>query len=347
MHHTDRTQQFLETPGYETGFEGPFPGEMPQGEYSGQGEVYGHGEFPQGEYVGQGEAYGYGEFSGEGEFYGEGELINPMTGEINEALEMQLAAELLGVTNEQELDQFLGKLVRSVGRGFKKFARSGFGRALGGVLKKVAKVALPIAGKALGTLIPIPGVGTALGGMAANAVGNAIGLEFEGMSHEDREFEVARRIVRIGIEGARALDNMPEGEYVGEQEILGALGSIAGRFLPGIGRAVLGGLTGQAAAGAQGSGGIGGGINISSPGGWNISAGGQAGGQGSYGAATGVNTPAPTLRVPRPGPIPSFPGGGFPRPSMPKPPFPRPPVPGRGTGRWIRRGHSIIVMGAY
>jgi hypothetical protein len=341
MHNTDRTQQYLETPGFEANFEGPYQGEFPQGEY--QGEVY--GEYPnQGEYEAAYEAEYQGEY--QGEFLGE--LINPMTGEINQEFEMQLAAELLSVSNEAELDQFLGKLVRGIGRGFKKFARSGFGRALGGVLKKVARVALPIAGKALGSLIPIPGVGTALGGAAANALGGALGLEFEGLSHEDREFEIARRIVRIGIEGARAIDNMPEGEYMGEQELLGSLAGLAGRFLPGVGRAILGGVTGQAATGGQGSGGLGGGFNISSPGGWNISAGGQAGGQGSFGSAVGINTPAPTLRVPRPGPIPSFPGRG---------PGPRPGGgaggggggvrPRVGAGRWIRRGRSIIVLGAF
>lgn len=228
MHNTDRTQQYLETPNMENAYE--------------------YQEFPQGEVYGEYQGEFEGEYQDESTQASLGELVHPMTGEINQELEMALAAELLSVNNELELDQFLGKLVRSVGRGFKKFARSGFGRALGGALKRVAKMALPIAGRALGSLIPIPGVGTALGGMAADAVGNAVGLEFEGMSNEDREFEVARRIVRTAIESARTLDQIPEGELVMEGEILGTIGNIASRLLPGAASSILGAFTGQAAS---------------------------------------------------------------------------------------------------
>ena len=115
---------------------------------------------------------------------------------LNEALEMELASELLEVTNEEELDRFLGKLVRSVGRGVSRFARSSLGRAVGGVLKRVAKVALPLAGKALGTFVGGP-VGGMVGGQLASMAGRAFGLELEGMSAEDAEFEVARRYVRF------------------------------------------------------------------------------------------------------------------------------------------------------
>src|SRR4029453_3908789 len=44
-----------------------------------------------------------------------------------------------------------------------------------------------------------PGGGPALGG----ALSNALETEFEGMSAEDREFEVARRIVRVAGAAAR------------------------------------------------------------------------------------------------------------------------------------------------
>ncbi|WP_454055918.1 hypothetical protein [Cupriavidus sp. Marseille-Q8015] len=39
--------------------------------------------------------------------------------------------------------------------------------------------------------------------------GNALGLELEGLSNEDREFEVARRLVRIGRQAAGHLSTMP------------------------------------------------------------------------------------------------------------------------------------------
>jgi len=49
-------------------------------------------------------------------------------GEIEET---ELAEELLTIQSEEELDQFLGKLVKKAWRGVKKFAKSGVGRALG------------------------------------------------------------------------------------------------------------------------------------------------------------------------------------------------------------------------
>jgi len=63
-------------------------------------------------------------------------------------------------------------------------------------LKPLAKAALPIAGKALGAFVggPVSGM---IGGKQASAAGRMFGLELEGLSAEDREFEVARRFVRF------------------------------------------------------------------------------------------------------------------------------------------------------
>ncbi len=49
----------------------------------------------------------------------------------------------------------------------------------------------------------------AIGGKLASMAGNALGLELEGLSNEDREFEVARRLVRIGRQAAGHLSTMP------------------------------------------------------------------------------------------------------------------------------------------
>src|SRR5688572_14599842 len=88
------------------------------------------------------------EITGElpGELAGEfpGELAGELAGEMEtEMLESELAQELLEITNEAELEQFLGKLVSSAVKGVGSFMKSGAGRALGGVLKSVAKTALP------------------------------------------------------------------------------------------------------------------------------------------------------------------------------------------------------------
>ena len=141
----------------------------------------------------------YGEYTGAGEFNfetGQGE------GVFGEAQEMELAAELLEITNEQELNQFIGGLVRRAAKAVGGVVRGPIGQALGGVLKQAARTALPMAGAALGNLV-LPGVGGAIGGKLASAAGKAFGLELEGLSHEDREFEVAKRFVRLAGEATR------------------------------------------------------------------------------------------------------------------------------------------------
>ena len=135
----------------------------------------------------------------------ENEFEQEVSGEMHE---LELAAELLAVNSEQELEQFLGGLVRSVGRAATGFARSAAGKALGGILRSAAKSALPIVGSALGNLV-VPGAGGLIGGKLAGMAGSALGLELEGLSNEDREFEVARRLVRIGQHATNHLMSMP------------------------------------------------------------------------------------------------------------------------------------------
>ncbi len=147
---------------------------------------------------------GYGEYESdefgyEYEEEGEGEFYNEMYGgsPFSEAEEMELAAELLNVSNEQELDQFIGKLFKRAGRALGKVVRSPIGRHLGGIIKGAAKKALPMLGGALGNFL-IPGVGGAMGAQLASAAGSKLGLELEGLSQEDQEFEIARQFVRFG-----------------------------------------------------------------------------------------------------------------------------------------------------
>ena len=107
--------------------------------------------------------------------------------------ELQLAMELLEVSSEEELEQFLGNVFKSVWKGVKKVGSSiaKVAKPLGGALKAVAKTALPFVGGALGSMIPIPGVGTALGSALGRAASNAL------------ELEMARRFVRIAGQAAR------------------------------------------------------------------------------------------------------------------------------------------------
>ena len=162
------------------------------------------------------------------ELYGE---ISSAEGSFNEVTEMELASELLNVQSEAELDQFLGGLFKKAVGAVSKFARSSTGKALGGMLKGIAKKALPIAGGALGTFIA-PGLGTAIGGALGSAAGNLFELEMEGLSAEDREFEVARAFVRFAGNAAKKASGMSgrNPAYSARQAIINS----ARRYAPGL-----------------------------------------------------------------------------------------------------------------
>jgi uncharacterized protein (DUF697 family) len=135
-------------------------------------------------YEGEQYEFGQGEWSGEG-------------GLLSEADEMELANELLSVTNEAELEQFLGNFLKKAASVAGSVIRSPIGQAVGGVLKGVAKKALPLAGGAIGGYFGGP-LGAKIGSGLASAAGGALGLEAEGeMMGEDREFEGARTFVRL------------------------------------------------------------------------------------------------------------------------------------------------------
>ena len=183
MHDIDRTQ--LEAAqGF--GFESAGPGEFGPG---GGGEI---GEF--------GEAGEVGEFGEAGKFGG---YAGPGPGHetpLSEPREMELASELLEVSSEEELEQFLVNVFGSVRRAIGRAVSSDTGRALGsllkGSLKDVTRQALPVVGRAVGQWIDPRGGGEP-GARLGAAAGTLLGLELEGLSGEDREFEVARQLVRF------------------------------------------------------------------------------------------------------------------------------------------------------
>ncbi|HEX8604771.1 MAG TPA: hypothetical protein VF774_19160, partial [Pseudoduganella sp.] len=91
---------------------------------------------------------------------------------FSEMDETALAMELLSVASEEELEQFLGGLFKKAWSGIKKVGSvvAKVAKPLGGVLKGIAKTALPFVGSALGSMIPIPGVGTMIGRAAGSAL---------------------------------------------------------------------------------------------------------------------------------------------------------------------------------
>jgi hypothetical protein len=142
--------------------------------------------------------------------YGAGETEWSGESVLSEADEIQLAGELLEVTNEAELDRFLGDFIKKVGSVAGQVIRSPIGQAVGGVLKGVAKKALPLAGGAIGGYFGGP-LGAKIGSGLASAAGSALGLEAEALEQEDREFEGAKQFVRVAADTVKAAAAAPAG----------------------------------------------------------------------------------------------------------------------------------------
>lgn len=163
--------------------------------------------------------------------FGEAEWGGEM-GALSEAEEMELANELLAVTNEAELEQFLGNFLRKAASFAGKVIRSPVGQAVGGVLKGVAKKALPLAGGAIGGYFGGP-LGAKIGSGLASAAGSALGLEAEaGMQGEDREFEGARTFVKIAADTVNRAAQAKGGDP--RQIAMQAATAAARQYAPGL-----------------------------------------------------------------------------------------------------------------
>jgi hypothetical protein len=126
----------------------------------------------------------------------------------------ELAANLLEISDEQELDQFLGDFLKKARRKLGGALRSPLLRPLGGFLKGAIKKALPIAGGALGSMV-VPGIGGQIGSRLASGAGSLLGLEFEGLAPEDQEFEVAKRLVQVA---GTATQNAAQSPLIGNPQ---------------------------------------------------------------------------------------------------------------------------------
>jgi hypothetical protein len=110
------------------------------------------------------------------------------------ARSVERAAELLDVINEAELEGLLGRLVAETARNAGGRLPADTGRALVAVLRRTAERTLPTLATALGDQ-PEPTGGA--GPSAADTAARVYGLELEGMSAEDRDFEIARQFLRF------------------------------------------------------------------------------------------------------------------------------------------------------
>jgi hypothetical protein len=121
------------------------------------------------------------------------------TGEVfNEADVAELASRLLDVSNEAEFDRLLGGMISHASQQVGGELRAPLGKALGGLLKSLAKQALPPTRTALG------------GGASPQA--HMLGMELEGLDEVEAEFQCTKQFVRLAGETVRnALESEPLG----------------------------------------------------------------------------------------------------------------------------------------
>jgi hypothetical protein len=132
------------------------------------------------------------------EFDGESER-----GIFDEYQELEQAIALLEVANEEQLDRVLGVLIQKANSELGNAVSPPVGRAIAGVLKTVAGDALPLARETIGQRIGSR-LGAQFGRGLASIAGPALGLELEGLSREDSEFEAIRQFVRFA---AKTVEN--------------------------------------------------------------------------------------------------------------------------------------------
>jgi hypothetical protein len=182
-------------------------------------------------------------------------------GGLSPAEELELASELLEVSGDEELEEFLGELISRATHAVTNFARSKTGRALGHMLGSAFKKIEPIANQALDAYIQgrasraggggdggggggAPSAASALSDVAEDVtdsaelqpgpdIGQLLGLELEGLSPEDRDFEVCRQLVRLASSAAQQASLAPpqaNPDAVAQQAITAA----ASEYAPGL-----------------------------------------------------------------------------------------------------------------
>jgi hypothetical protein len=156
------------------------------------------------------------------EYAGEFEIDSP----FSEVEEMEEAARLLEITDEAELDQFIGNLLKKAAKASGSVLKPPVGCVVGGYGKGAIKKALPGIGSAVGGF-PVPGVGPANGGQVASRAGQLLGLELEVSALKTRSLRLPsgsfvssarplrRRRTRPGCVPARPRPSRPSSQLLG------------------------------------------------------------------------------------------------------------------------------------
>ncbi len=158
---------------------------------------------------------------------------------FSEFQEMEYAAKFLEIIDEGELDRYLGRLMHRGSLAAGQALKAPVARVLGGYLKSTINRALPGVGAAMGDY---PIADSTVERKNDTSPAELLGLELEGLSGEDQEFEIARRLVRlVGAASQKAAQAAPDidSQSVAKQALL-----TAGRkYAPGLLRGQTGRMT--------------------------------------------------------------------------------------------------------
>ena len=133
------------------------------------------------------------------QYTGEQFEYDTISGELFDDLEeMELAADLLSANNNNNVELFLNMFLRSVPN-LRRSVRFRMRKALA----RIARTVLP------GPRIELNEITSWPGARRLATAGRIFGLELEGLSPEDKEFEVARRLVRLVRDAAKKAALMP------------------------------------------------------------------------------------------------------------------------------------------
>lgn len=122
--------------------------------------------------------------------------IGELSTELTETQELALASEFLEITNEAELEQFLGDLWYRTKTAASQIYNSGAVQSAIPAVKAAGRAFLPVAAGKLADRYA-PGSGDWVSAGAQQLADQLLKEELEGLSGEDRELEIARRYVRF------------------------------------------------------------------------------------------------------------------------------------------------------
>jgi hypothetical protein len=145
---------------------------------------------------------------------------------FSESEEQELAADLLAINNDRELDRFLCVLLRRAAAISGEKLHLDVGGRLGGLVRIAIRKILPSVGRAFDASL------ASQSNQMSPGAETLLGFESEGMSAEDRELNSATQIVRLAGTAAQAASHPGEGDA--EDVARAAMIEAAKRHAPGL-----------------------------------------------------------------------------------------------------------------